>query len=1025
MASCPRPFTDADPAPRLFAVPPGSDYARCLADGLAARLGDQPPEAMAGVTIIVNSARARASIESAFAGRAAGTACYLPQIVTLQTLAAAAPPSLGANGAVHLAQPVPALTRMLSLMRLVEAYCDRTGMARGAAAGLARSLTDLMDLLDEEGCDIDELRAAGADDMPDPAAMARHWERALDFLDIARSAWPAMRAGMATGGVTLDDPRAAERASIEALIAGWKARPPEGAVLVAGSTGSRAIAALVMAAVARLPQGGVVLPGFDIGAASEVWTAVGEGTGDHPAGPFHRLLTALDAGPASVRHWHEGPAETILAPRRLLIAEALRPAPVTDAWVARRAEIATVAGAATAGLTLIEAAEHRDEALAIALAVREALAIPGRHIAIVTPDATLARRVTAALQRFDILPDDSLGRPLAQAPAGVFLRLVLAVARAAAEGRVDAVALAGLLGHPLTRAGWPRARHRRHARKFEIDVLRRRGAATPGPGGALPDWGDDGREKDHVAWSAAVDRALAPLVRSIAACADLAAVLQALMATAEALAAPADAEASATPDRPPWSGPDGTAAHRVLTAMRDAAPAYGAAMAPAALAALLDAELSAESLPPEAARPHPRVSLRGTIEARHETADLTILAGLVEGRWPATADPGPWLNRPMRRALGLPAPEREIGLAAHDFVQGACRAEVILTRSAAIEGRPMVASRWLTRLETLLRGTRPEALAAMRARGRRLLDLADALDTPGPDAATDPHLTPAARPAPRPPVAQRPRRLSVTRLERLVRDPYAVYAESVLGLKPVDPLAAGPDARDRGEIMHRTLERFVATGGERQGEAAEAALMAALDTVLEEEALPPDLQRLWRGRLARVAGRLAALQHRIAGRGDWVGLEVKGAMTLDAPAGSMTLSARADRIDRAPDGTSLVYDYKSGRVPSKKQIGRFAHQLHVQALIAAAGGFEGIAAMPPGSGAYIDLSRATEVGPDDGFADQLSEYRAELAAFIARFDDPGTPYVSRRMVEKKQLDGPYDHLARVAEWADETGEDAG
>ncbi|MEM6971514.1 MAG: double-strand break repair protein AddB [Pseudomonadota bacterium] len=1022
------PFAGDGPSPRLFAVPPGADYAAVLVSGLTARLAHAPPEAMASVSIIVNSARARTAIEAAFAARADGGPCYLPQVTSLETLADAPPPTLVTAPLPPRARPVSPTVRLMALTRLVEAYCHRTGMAPAAAPGLARSLADLLDLMDEEGVDLARLAEAGAADLPDPESMAGHWQRALDFLSIAREAWPELRAALGEGEAPPQaDPRAAQRVAIAALLEGWQACPPAGPVIVAGSTGSRAIAAMLMAAVAKLPSGAVVLPGLDPDAAGAVWPAVQAGAGDHPSGPFRRLFAMLGTDPGAVRAWDVRPDDTQV-PRRRLLAEALRPAPVTDAWVAARETIAAEAEAATNGLSLIEAPEQRVEAGAIALAVREALENPGQHIAIVTPDATLARRITAALARFDILPDDSLGRPLAQAPAAVFLRLVLRVAMAAAESRVDTVALAGLMGHPLTHTGSARADHRRNARRFEIAVLRARGPVRPGRGGALPEW--HGAGEDERTWQAGIDAALAPLVSTLQGPAPLGEVIGAMRDACQALSAPADPESdegarteAEAPSRDPsegsWQGPDGIAARRVLDALAEAAPAYGGTMAPAMLSGVLETLLSAEALPPEAARPHPRVTLRGTMEARHETADLTVLAGLVEGRWPGTADPGPWLNRPLRAALAIPAPEREIGLAAHDFLQGACRGTVILTQSRAIEGTPMIASRWLTRLETLLSGTHPKALEAMRARGRRWLDLVPLLDAPGKAESADPHLAPAPRPAPRPARALRPRTLSVTRLERLIRDPYAVYAESVLGLKELDPLGAAIDARDRGTALHQVMERLVREGRDRADDdvAVAAALVEALDATLSEGDLPPDLARLWRGRMGRVAGRLAALTRRIRAAGETLGLEVKGAIALPVPGGDLAITARADRIDRASDGRGLVYDYKSGAPPSKKQIGRFAHQLHAQALIAAEGGFEGVPPLPPGNGAYIGLAAAKEAAPDPPLATLLDAYRADLIAFLTRFDDPATPYISRRVVEKREDTGPYDHVARVAEWA--------
>ena len=122
--------------------------------------------------------------------------------------------------------------------------------------------------------------------------------------------------------------------------------------------------------------------------------------------------------------WH--PAPPPAPERNALVSLALRPAPVTDQWRSEGAALAGTLAAACAGLAWVEAPDPRGEALAIALALREA-AETGERAALVTPDRTLARRVTAELDRWGLIPDDSAGRPLALTPPGVLLRRLAAL----------------------------------------------------------------------------------------------------------------------------------------------------------------------------------------------------------------------------------------------------------------------------------------------------------------------------------------------------------------------------------------------------------------------------------------------------------------------------------------------------------------------------------------------------------------------------------------------------------------------
>ena len=150
----------------------------------------------------------------------------------------------------------------------------------------------------------------------------------------------------------------------------------------------------------------------------------------------------------------------------------------------------------------------------------------------------------------------------------------------------------------------------------------------------------------------------------------------------------------------------------------------------------------------------------------------------------------------MRKTAGLPPPERRIGLSAHDFAQAACAPQVVLLHSERRGGAPAVRSRWLWRLHTLARGagvelpSRPEVLAWARA-----------LDAPAT-------FKPATRPKPTPPLAARPREMAVTAIERWIRDPYGLYARSILRLRPLERPDEPIEARARGTAIHKAFEKF-------------------------------------------------------------------------------------------------------------------------------------------------------------------------------------------------------------------------
>ncbi|MFN3613471.1 MAG: double-strand break repair protein AddB, partial [Rubrimonas sp.] len=675
-----KPFALFDtPAPRIFAIPPGADFAQALAAGVRARLSGAPPEAVAQVSLTLNANRAARAVALAFEADAPAT--YLPRIATLDDIAQ--------DPRLDLPPAVDPGRRALTLIRLVTRFLEaRPELGPPAAApALAAALGALMDETAREGVDLSALDDAA------PPEHARHWETTIAFLQIVREAWPQVLAQDEGGAM---DAEARRRRATEALLAAWAVEPPLHPVIAAGSTGSRAVTADYLRAVARLPQGAVVLPGFDPELAAEVWDSIGD---EHPWAGMKRLIDSLGISPSAVGWWTDGAPEN--RPRRRLVAQALRPAPVTDRWrqamPVLRAEIA----AAAEGLAIVEAPDARREAAAIALALRETLETPGARAALITPDRGLARRVAAQLARWGIEPDDSGGRPLALTPPGVFLRLVAD----AAFARFDAVALLSLMKHPLAMAGPGREAHLRAARAYEIGVLRRR-----------PDL-------DSLAAAAsAVEDAdsplhafFAPLLALQAVPADLKSMADAHLAASEALAGPAL-----------WDKAAGVAAREAAEGFAAAAVVFGPCPPPR-YPPIFAAAMAGEARE-EAFRPDPRVMIWGPLEARTQSADVIVLGGLNEGAWPAAPSPDPWLSRPMRARVGLPSPERRIGLGAHDVLTAACAPRVILTRAERSGGAPTTRSRWLERLITLCRGVDAAALDAMLARGSELVGLADLLD---------------------------------------------------------------------------------------------------------------------------------------------------------------------------------------------------------------------------------------------------------------------------------------------------------
>jgi ATP-dependent helicase/nuclease subunit B len=973
----------------IFTIPASAPFGETLARGLMARV-EKTPFALSEVTIYLPTRRAARSFGEAFA-KVLGGATLLPQFRALGDSDEDDFQFDLANEGLDLPPAISSIRRQLLLAFMIRKKSTSLGeiMNFSQAAALAESLAKVMDDAERQGADLARLEELA------PQSLAAHWEDVTRFLILIRDNWPAL---LADDGVI--NPADRRNRALSQLADRLEQHPPPGMMIAAGSTGSIPATARLLGVIARLPQGALILPGLDRVLDERSWRNLDPG---HPQYGLQQLLASIGTPRGDVKDWHgacPNPA------RENMLRESLRPAPTTDAWRA----LADAGGGDIAqgldGVTLVTAADPAQEALVIALALREAREQEGRTAALITPDRTLARRVAAELGRWQIAIDDSAGRPLAHTSAGAFLCLLAE----AAETQFAPVPLLALLKHPFATMGGDPAAFRDHARM--LDRLALRGPrADPGLAGiakAITGAIVEARSKADAqicavlaAWWANVSAILSPLEATLA---KSEIPLEDLLAThLEAAERLSCAEAQ---DCPIWRDADGEAASLFFQAFYDAAAGLPP-FEPGAYPPLLRALAMKTPVRPRFNR-HRAIAILGPLEARLQSFDLTILGGLNEGTWPQTAPADPWFSRPMRETLGLEQPERVMGLAAHDFAGLAAGGEILLTRAAKSEGAPTIASRWLQRLTQLTGGLGLEISGgAYTERARQLCEIRPAAPIPPP--------------APRPPVETRPRRLSVTEIETWLRDPYAIYARHVLKLRPLDPLDAPIGPMERGTALHRALELYKQRFPGAPPDDAVAQLMAMADRVFAELAIPRSALSVWRPRFQNAARWFADLERE---RADGIArsvLEIRGTRVFAAPGGDFTLSGIADRIDLLNDGNAAILDYKTGRPPSPPQVRELlAPQLPLEGAILAEGGFPGLGKLAVEELLYLHISGSAEGGKVQSISDVpdlIAKAVAQLAARIARFDDPATPYPSRVRPFSTTSEGDYDHLARVREWS--------
>ena len=977
----------AERDPSVFTIPPGEDFVAALARQMMAETADDPL-ALSAMLVLLPTRRATRALREAFLALSGGKPMLLPRMRPLGDVDED-DPSFADEPSPDLPPAIPELRRRLLLARLILGLGGKRGGAATAeqAVPLAQELGRLLDQVQIEELDFEKLATLVPDDY------AAHWQITLKFLEILTKQWPRILKG--EGAL---DPAERRGKLLTAQAEAWRAEPPDYPIIAAGSTGSIPATRRLLQVVANLPKGRVVLPGLDRDMDEDSRAALDE---THPQWGLFQLLESMEVEPKRVPLW----PGTVEAPRARLVAEAMRPAATSETW--RDLDAAAMASA-MAGATRIDCPGPREEGAVIALRLRAALETEGRTAALVTPDRDLARRVAAELHRFAIEIDDSAGQPLALTEPGAFLLLT---AEMVAEWFAPHAALAALK-HPLAAGGLASGEFRRRVRHVETAVLR-----GPRPASGLSGWREqlEGRDKAWLdPWLAHIEAMAVPFVDAMARAAPLGELLEAHIGFAERLAADHETAGAARL----WARDAGAAASSFVLELSEAAADALPPVPGAAYPGLLRALMEGRAVRPAWGR-HPRLSIWGPLEARLQRADLVILGGMNEGMWPGEVLADPWMSRPMRAAFGLPLPERRIGLSAHDFAQGFCAPEVVVTRAERVDGTPTVPSRWLMRLDTVLAACRLDKLP----RDPKWLNWHKALDRPETAA------VPARPPAPRPPIEARPRELPVTQIEMWRRDPYSLYARRILGLKALEPIDADPDAADYGTVVHKALDAFLAQ--HVSGPLPEEALGHLLATGREAfgaNLTRPGVWAFWWPRFERIARWFIAQETERRVLLDRAWHEVAGSLVIDGPAGPFELTAKADRIDRQADGTLVVFDYKTGLVPSAREVtAGFAPQLPLEGAIAAAGGFAGVPEGEVSALLYWHLSGGRVPGEERAAAkapaaDLIREALDGLKALVAAFDDPATAYEARPHPAHVPHYSDYLHLARVKEWSGEDGE---
>jgi ATP-dependent helicase/nuclease subunit B len=974
----------------LWSIAPENDFLAVLAEAVrsGALLEGAGNHDLPDWTILLPTRRAARALSEIFLRQSGRGAILLPRIrpigdIDEETLADSVAtdellPAISSAGLTHL---LIDLVMGWAEARPHIALAQDIFRSPAQALQLALSLQQLLNQAETEERDFSKLELAY------DFELAGHRAAILDLLDVIVKEVPQRLDDRGLISPSLRRNRLL-RLEAERIARGEH----KGPIVAAGSTGTNPAARELLRAIALKENGAVVLPGLDLILDEEAWSAI---TPQHPQHAMKMMLAQWQVERRSVKA-----LDSARGSRHAILSDMMRPAEATDGWrngKPGRPELS--------GLSLVEAHDRHEEALVIALRLKQFLAEQTGKAALITPDRDLAQRVAAALRRWDIAIDDSSGEPLARQPKGSLLVLIIR-ARLSDFAPADLLAL---VHHPLAQFGAEPGHVAGLKEMLDVCCFRGKPSSL-----GLANLGD----RISAAQQRAGDQHAHPMLKRVseadwAGLAAFAARISAVLGKTDLTPMPMSGHVrmlrGILADIAPVAADD--ALDLLMEALEDE-KAWGKPVSFGEVAPVLLHHLATTPVRPPL-EPDARISTFGLLEARLVPLELAILGGLNDGAWPQIADTGPWLNRSMRDVLGLSMPERDIGITAHDFVQGLGRHKVMVTWSQRIEGKPTLPSRWILRLRAVmeLRG-----LPRDKHLSKELVLLARRLDR-------HQAFTPLPRPAVRPDVALRPTSFSVTEIETLVRDSYAVFARRILELEPLEDVEEGLDARLRGTLVHTAIGRWLQDAYHDDDGRNLKQLLARGEEVFKPYLAMPEVARLWWLRFERMARALIPIEREL--RDDLAGMriETKGRISFAAGGVEHFLRARADRIDILGNGTLRILDYKTGELPTWQQVSTgFAPQLTLDTAIAEQGGFQNVENAKVSDIGYVQVGGGKEAAeitfgaPKFDVQEMAVGHLQSLLVLLTKYQLTETAYVPRHNLFREEERSNFDHLSRRGEW---------
>lgn len=983
----------------VYNIDAGRPFARLIAEKLLHDFQDNL-QGLTDVTVLLPTRRACRNFQNTFLQITEGKPLLLPKIQPLgdvdeQDLSLSLANTDMLNKILDLPPAISPLRRRILLAKTISALEGFTSSFDKAIA-LADALAQFMDQIIIEGLEFSALENIV------PQEFADHWQITLNFLKILGEYWPTI----------LKEEKAIDAADRRNRLMGilsdyWEETKPITPIIAAGSTGSIPATGKLLSVVASLPAGKVILPGLDRYIDDKSWKTLDE---SHPQYGLKKLITNMGLDRSDIENWHNSEKEE--NPRLVLASEIMRPSETTQNWQNTYKNQTEKLHQAINNIEMLELETRREEATAIALKFRETLEEKTKTAALITPDRKLARQVSAICKRWGINVDDSSGISLSYSPVGVFSLLLCDSALQSIKPK----SFLALLKNKYTHFGIEKSIYTQAISDLEKYALR----------GISPKAGFDGLKNrieqlehapdmTHVLdFLSIIEPQMKPLIE-IMNDTNMRFFKEFLSVHIKIMENLATTISQAGEDIL-WVNEDGEALAQLFSELWEHADAFEPVDGHSYMR-ILSHLMASITIRPKYGT-HPRLSILGQLEARLVETDLLILSGLNEGSWPPDPGHDPWMSRPMRKEFGMPSPERSVGLAAHDFVQGFCNQNMILTRSKTVDGTQQVPARWLQRLDTVLKTNDMSLNTIIDHKTLAYIKALDHADS----------IKPYGRPAPKPPIDKRPRNLSVTKIETWQKDPYSIYASEILRLRKLDALQKPIEAKEKGIILHSILERFTAQYKGTVPSSAKSILFDIAEQELENFDDNKSNWSFWWPRFEKITEWFIDNETHWIKNNRNMALEAKGEVEIKTENAFFIIKGVADRIDLNHEGDCAIIDYKTSRGFSATKMANGENpQLPLEALMLTKNGFAdngiidknasylGYWCMTGGTQSARIIELPNKKNPN--ISEIVKRTEDGLKRLIDCFADPKTSYICLPKSDQLPRFNDYEHLARVKEWA--------